>query len=83
LLGSYDPVLLGWTSREPLLGPHQQAITVNGLFRPFALVRGRAAGTWSLSGGEITLQPFARLFSADAAALDADAADVVRFLTTG
>jgi hypothetical protein len=80
LLGSYDPVLLGWTSREPLLGPHHDVITVNGLFRPFALVRGRAAATWSMPGGEVVLEPFSRLTRKDGDALKADAADVVRFL---
>jgi hypothetical protein len=81
LLGSFEPILLGWISREPLLGSHRSVVTVNGLFRPFALVRGRAAGTWRLRGGEVGLEPFARLAPADAAALEADAADVVRFLT--
>ena len=81
LLGAYDPVLLGWTSREPLLGRHLERITVDGLFRPFALVRGRAAATWSMPGGEVVLEPFARLGREDRAALEADAADVVRFLS--
>ena len=81
LLGSYDPVLLGWTSREPLLGPHHAVITANGLFRPFALVGGRAAATWSMPGGKVVLEPFRRLSREDEAALEADAADVVRFLT--
>jgi hypothetical protein len=80
LLGPFDPVLLGWTSREPLLGAHQGAITVNGIFRPFALVRGRPAGTWAMPSGEVVLEPFGRLAREDAAALEADAADVVRFL---
>ena len=80
LLGSYDPVLLGWTSREPVLGPHQGMVTVNGLFRPFALVRGRAVAIWSMRGGEVVLEPFGRLSREDADALEADAADVVRFL---
>jgi hypothetical protein len=80
LLGPFDPVLLGWTSREPLLGAHEELVTVNGLFRPFALVRGRAAGTWSMPRGEVVLEPFSRLTRKDAAALEADAADVVRFL---
>lgn len=81
LLGAFDPVLLGWTSREPLLGAHQRVITVNGIFRPFALVGGRAAGTWTMPGGTVALEPFGRLSSEDAAALDAEAADVKRFLT--
>ena len=80
LLGAYDPLLLGWVSREPVLGPHQHAVTVNGLFRPFALVRGRAAATWRLSGGRVELEPFGRLAKADRQALEADAADVARFL---
>jgi hypothetical protein len=81
LLGSYDPVLLGWTSREDVLGPHQQLVTVNGLFRPFALVRGRAAASWSMPRGEVVIEPFGRLSKADAAALERDAADVVLFLS--
>jgi hypothetical protein len=79
LLGPYDPLLLGWTSREDVLGPHQQLVTVNGLFRPFALVRGRAAASWSMPGGEVEIEPFGRLSKADAAALDKEAQDVVRF----
>lgn len=80
LLGQFDPLLLGWTSREPITGRHTGIVTVNGLFRPFALVRGRAAGIWRLAGGTVTLEPFGRLSQADARALDDDAADVVRFL---
>lgn len=80
LLGPFDPVLLGWTSREPLLGPHRELVTVNGIFRPFALVRGRAVATWSMPGGDVVLQPFGRLSRRDTAALSADAADVSRFL---
>ncbi len=80
LLGPFDPVLLGWTSREPLLGSHGDVVTVNGIFRPFALVRGRAAATWSMPGGEVVLQPFGRLTRSVSAALEADAADVSRFL---
>jgi hypothetical protein len=80
LLGSFDPVLLGWTSREPLLGDHQGIVTVNGLFRPFALVRGRAAGIWRMPAGRVELEPFGRLSRADADALKTDAQDVVRFL---
>ena len=80
LLGAYDPLLLGWASREPILGSNKRAVTVNGLFRPFALVRGRAVATWSLRDGEVVLDPFGRLAAADRAALETDAADVVRFL---
>ncbi|MGB2710330.1 MAG: crosslink repair DNA glycosylase YcaQ family protein, partial [Conexibacter sp.] len=80
LLGAYDPLLHGWVDRTPVLGDHTGIVTVNGLFRPFALVRGRAAGIWSLTGGTVQLTPFAPFARADRAALDADADDVVRFL---
>jgi hypothetical protein len=83
LLGAFDPVLLGWRSREAILGAHQEVITVNGLFRPFALIRGRAAATWSMPAGEVRLESFRRLSREDAAALAADADDVVRFLAAG
>jgi hypothetical protein len=80
LLGAFDPLLLGWASRDPVTGPHKQIVTVNGLFRPFALAGGRAVATWSFAGGTVTLTPFAPLDAATQAALADDAADVVRFL---
>jgi hypothetical protein len=80
LLGSFDPVLLGWASREEILGRNKGIVTVNGLFRPFALVRGRALATWSLSAGEIELKPFGRMTRKDETALEHDAKDVVRYL---
>ncbi|MBO0815843.1 MAG: winged helix DNA-binding domain-containing protein, partial [Actinobacteria bacterium] len=80
LLGAYDPVLLGWASREPIVGPHGKLVAINGLFRPFAMVAGRAVGTWAMPGGKVALAPFAPLSEADAAALAADATEVERFL---
>jgi winged helix DNA-binding protein len=80
LLGPFDPVLLGWRSREPLVGAADRLVTVNGIFRPFALVRGRAAAIWSLKDGRVAIEPFRQLTRAEAAALEVDAADVIRFL---
>lgn len=80
LLGAFDPLLLGWRSREDILGPHRSLVTTNGLFRPFLLLRGRAAGTWRLADNKIGLEPFASLTRRDADALAADARDVVRYL---
>lgn len=81
LLGPFEPVLLGWRSRADILGGHAGLVTVNGLFRPFLLVRGRAAGTWRTDRAAITLEPFGRLGKAERQALDADAADVHRFFS--
>ena len=80
LLGAFDPLLLGWASRDPITGPHRQIVTINGLFRPFALAGGRAVATWTITGGQVALTPFTPLDAATRAALDADAADVTRFL---
>ena len=80
LLGAFDPVLLGWSSREELLGANRDIVTTNGIFRPFALVRGRAAATWGLAGGAVELVPFADLSPAVATALGHEAQDVLRYL---
>jgi hypothetical protein len=80
LLGAFDPVLLGWRSREAILGSRETIVVGNGMFRPFALVRARAVATWKLPAGEVVLEPFAPLASRDAGALRADASDVVRYL---
>jgi hypothetical protein len=83
LLGSFDPLLHGWVSREPVLGPHKSIVTVNGIFRPFALVDGVAVATWGLAAGVVTMSWLEDVPDAARAALDADAADVRRYLGTG
>jgi hypothetical protein len=80
LLGAFDPVLLGWTSREDVLGPHTDLVTRNGIFHPFAMVKGCAVAKWGFPAGEVKLQPFQPLTAKTAAALEADAAAVTRFL---
>jgi hypothetical protein len=80
LLGAFDPLLLGWASRDPITGPHRHIVTVNGLFRPFALADGRAVATWTITGGQVVLVPFAELGTETRAALESDADDVTRFL---
>jgi hypothetical protein len=80
LLGAFDPVLLGWTSRRAILDSHEPAVVSGGMFRPFALVGGRAAATWRIDGGEVVITPLVELSGEESAALDADAADVVRYL---
>jgi hypothetical protein len=82
LLGPFDPVLLGWSSREPVLGDRQGIVTVNGIFRPFALVAGRAVGIWAYRRGDVELDYFDPLPADVTAALAAEARDVRRFLAT-
>ena len=73
-------MLLGWTSREEVIGPHTQLVTINGLFRPFAMVKGRAVATWRLVKGRVEIEPLGRIAKKDRAVLDVDAADVERFM---
>jgi hypothetical protein len=80
LLGAFDPVLLGWALREPIVGPHRERVASSGVFRPFALVDGRAVALWRWARGEVSLEPLERLSSAAVAALEVEAADVGRFL---
>ena len=80
LLGSFEPVLLGWKSRGLLLGEAEPLVVSGGVFRPFALVHGHAVGTWTIARQKVELEPFGRLARADREALEADARDVTRFL---
>ncbi len=82
LLGAYDPLLLGWTSREEVVGPHRILVTNNGLFRPFALVKGRAVARWRLSSGKVTIERLGRVTKKDTAALEEDAQRVLEYLSS-
>lgn len=81
LLGVFDPLLCGWATRQPFTGDHDAEVAVGGMFRPVALVRGRAVGTWGLPGGRVALDLLDPLAPAEAAALDREVADVERFLS--
>jgi hypothetical protein len=78
LLGPWDELLMGWESRAEVLGDATSVVTSNGIFKPIALVRGRAAATWTVSTG--ALEPFAPLSAAVRRALEQDYDDVQRFL---
>jgi hypothetical protein len=81
LLGAFDPLLLGWVSREEVVGPHRMLVTTNGIFRPFALVDGRAVATWRFAAGRVTIEHLGKVTKKVAAALEADAGAVEEFLT--
>ena len=44
------------------------------------MVEGRAVATWRLAKGKVAIEPLGRISKATRAALDADAADVERFM---
>ncbi len=83
LLGAYDPLLLGWTSRAEIIGPHEFLVTDNGLFRPFALVGGRAVAVWGLAKGKVEIKPLGKVTKKADAALERDAREVERYMSAG
>jgi hypothetical protein len=79
LLGAFEPLLLGWTSRQDVLGEHETAIVRGGMFRGFALAGGRAVAQWRFAGHEIELEPFSKLSSSQAKALERDAQAIRKY----
>ncbi len=82
LLGHFDPLLLGYRSRDFVLDPAQagRIQAGGGFIRPVVLVEGRVAGTWRLDRARITVEPFEPLTAVAREELLADGADVGRFL---
>jgi len=76
----FDELLMGWASREPVLGAHSYLMTSNGMFRAVMLIEGRAPGTWTRQGGHVRLEPFRSLAHDALEALTREATDVERFL---
>ena len=83
LLGAFDPLLVGWASREFLSGADEVVLVATASSWPFALVHGDAVATWKLERSSVLLEPFAPIADGDLAALHADAADVMRYLGLG
>lgn len=81
LLGAFDPLLLGWASRDQVIGGHKGLVTTNGIFRPFALVEGRAVSTWRLPKGKVEIEHLERVTKKAAGQLEADAAAVEAYLS--
>ncbi|MCW3013705.1 MAG: hypothetical protein JWO02_797 [Solirubrobacterales bacterium] len=84
LLGSFDPVVIGWKRRDHVVAPEHQAgfYRKNGILPALALVGGRGVALWSprRSGAGVDFEPFGGpLPAATEAALQRDAADLARF----
>jgi hypothetical protein len=79
LLDQWDPVLVGWRSREFLLREYPRFASPEAHFRPFAYVDGRAVGIWSMRGQVVDVDPFVSVPRVRLAELTADADDLVRF----
>lgn len=80
LLGPFEPVLLGWRSREFIVDGRDSAIINGGMFSAFALVRGKAAARWGIRDGAVRIEPFRALEPEDLRELERDGAEVLRYL---
>jgi hypothetical protein len=80
LLGAFDPLLHGWVSREPFVGPYRHVVTSNGIFRPVVLVDGRVIATWGLADGQVSITTLEPVPAHARDTLRREAADVLRFL---
>jgi hypothetical protein len=80
LLGAFDPLLLGWTSREEVLRGASGVVVGQGVFRPIALVDGHAVALWSLANRKVEIKPFGRMTRKVTTALEAEAENVIEFM---
>jgi hypothetical protein len=80
LLGPFDPLLLGWRSRELVLNTPAKVVTTNGIIKPIALVGGHAVGTWTMPGGRVELDLWKSQSKATTAALRREASAVEAYL---
>ena len=85
LLAAFDTLLLGWRSRQLLLGRHdqQRLLPGSGMITPTVLARGGITGTWRLTGSGAKRRIEIVWFGRPAAkrALQAEARDMARFLS--
>ncbi|MDG4790117.1 winged helix DNA-binding domain-containing protein [Micromonospora sp. WMMD1102] len=85
-LYDFDNLLLSYADRSRVLTEEfrSRSVTRNGQLPRAVLVDGFTAGTWTTvverGSALLTVEPFARLSAADAAALEVEGADLLRFL---
>ncbi|HKC29045.1 MAG TPA: winged helix DNA-binding domain-containing protein, partial [Jatrophihabitans sp.] len=83
LLPAFDNYLIGYRDRSAIIDPDRVgSVYHGGLIRPTVLVDGRVAGTWQLERikGQVRVQPFEPFSGAVRRAVDAELADIGRFL---
>jgi hypothetical protein len=86
LLGRFDDYLLGWRDRDLVLDPRfaRRIQAGGGWIHPAVVVDGRVAGTWRTRRAagrlEVAVEPFRRLPAGARPGLEAEAADLARFV---
>jgi hypothetical protein len=83
LLPAFDNYLVGYRDRSAILDPAtQDRIYQGGMIRPSVLLDGRVVGSWALdrANGRIAVTPFGAWAAAVRRGVEAEIADVGRFL---
>lgn len=82
LLPAFDNVLLGHADRTRLIRDEHRPQVMPGRaqVKPTILIDGTVQGTWSLTAGEIRLEPFRRLSNAEREAVDEEAHKMLAFV---
>lgn len=83
LLPAFDNYVLGYRDRSAILQPDRHPyVYQGGVIRPVVLLDGRGVGTWALdrAKGRVTVNPFEPFSASVRGRVEAEAADVGRFL---
>jgi hypothetical protein len=82
LLGAYDTYLLGYRDRTGVLAAAdaKRIVPGGGVVHPAVVRDGRVVGRWRLRRDTVEVEPFDRLDDDTVALLEAEAADLGRFL---
>ena len=85
LLPAFDNYLVGYQDRAAIVdSTGYPRVYQGGMIRPVVLLDGRVIGTWALARakGRVTVTPFARPTRAVRTGIEAEVADLARFLDT-
>jgi hypothetical protein len=87
LLSAFDNYLVGYRDRTAIIDDeHRGLVYVGGVIKPSVLIDGRVAGIWRLDrtgrkgAATVEVRPFTPLSRTNRAALDAEVADIGRFI---
>jgi hypothetical protein len=80
-LPAFDNVVLGYDDRSRMIDREHRGLSVTGA--RFVLVDGRVAGTWTATGGSVTVTPLVRFIRADRTAVGEEARALAEFLGDG
>jgi hypothetical protein len=85
LLPAFDNYLIGYRDRTAIVAAERYShVYQGGMIQPVVLLDGRVVGTWALARakGHVTVTPFTPMTAAVRTGVEAEVADIGRFLDT-